>query len=90
MTGKIVSDLTRIVILPKTTAGRELLRMALPVAHGPDRADGELPDGSSIYDTDFDVLAVEVEQTNREYEAWCREVDRDREAFERWCKEQEK
>ena len=67
--------LPHVVILPQTQAGRSLLRMALPFAHDPARADGELPDGSSIYGTDFDTLAVEIEQMNAEYEAWCREQE---------------
>ena len=62
-----------VVILPRTKAGRELLRVVLPFAHDPDRPDGEFPDGSSIYGTDFDALAVEVEQMNAKYEAWRRE-----------------
>lgn len=59
-----------VVILPRTRAGRELLRAVLPVAHNPDRPDGELPDGSSIYDVDFDELAVECEKENEEFERW--------------------
>ena len=65
-----------VVILPRTEAGREMLRQALPFARGPDRPDGELPDGSSIYDVDFDALAVEVERMVTEYDAWCREQER--------------
>ncbi len=78
-----------VVILPRTTAGRKLLRDTLPFAHDPNRRDGELPDGSSIYDTDYDALAVECERDVKEYEEWCRECDRDNEAYEAWCRERE-
>ncbi len=63
------------IILPRTTAGRKLLRDILPFAHDPNRRDGELPDGSSIYDTDFDTLAVEAERDYDDYLAWCKERD---------------
>ncbi len=65
-----------VIILPRTTAGRTLLRGILPFADDPNRRDGELPDGSSIYDTDFDRLAVEVEQDCDDYMAWRKEQDR--------------
>lgn len=65
-----------IILLPRTTAGRKLLRGILPFAHDPNRRDGELPDGSSIYDTDFDKLAVEVERDYDNYLAWRKERDR--------------
>ena len=64
-----------IIILPRTAAGRELLRNGLPFARNPCRPDGELPDGTSIYNTDFDKLAKEVEGNERAYEQWCRELD---------------
>ena len=78
-----------IVILPRTEAGRELLRLVLPFAHDPDRPDGEFPDGSSLYNTDYDALAVECERDVKEYEEWCRECDRDNETYEAWCRERE-
>ena len=65
-----------VIILPRTTAGRTLLRGILPFAHDPNRRDGELPDGSSIYDTDFDRLAVEVEWDCDDYIAWRKEQER--------------
>ncbi len=65
-----------VIILPRTTAGQKLLRSTLPFAHDPNRRDGELPDGSSIYDTDFDKLAVEVERDCGDYLAWRKEQDR--------------
>ena len=65
-----------VILLPRTTAGRRLLRDILPFAHDPNRHDGELPDGSSIYDTDFDKLAVEVERDYDDYMAWRKEQDR--------------
>ncbi|GEM_PF-4861014 len=65
-----------VIILPRTTAGRTLLLGILPFTHDPIRRDGELPDGSSIYDTDFDRLAVEVEQDCDDYMAWRKEQDR--------------
>ncbi len=65
-----------IILLPRTTADRRLLRGTLPFAHDPNRRDGELPDGSSIYDTDFDKLAVEVERDCDDYRAWRNEQDR--------------
>ena len=65
-----------IILLPRTEAGRKLLRGTLPFAHDPNRRDGELPDGSSIYDTDFDKLAVEVERDCGDYLAWRKEQDR--------------
>ncbi len=65
-----------VIVLPQTTAGRKLLRDILPFAHDPNRRDGELPDGSSIYDTDFDRLAVEVERDYDDYMAWRKEQDR--------------
>ncbi len=58
-----------VVILPRTTVGRKLLRSTLPFAHDPNRRDGELPDGSSIYGTDFDELAHE-----RDYDGWVEEL----------------
>ena len=75
----------RILILPRTQAGRDLLRIILPVARWPG---GELADGSSIYGVDFDEMAIEAERTNTEYDAWCREIDRDYEAYQQWCREQ--
>ena len=56
-----------VVLLPRTAAGRALLRSALPLAHCPNRPDGELPngklpDGSSIYGLDFDAAAEETER----------------------------
>ncbi len=54
-----------VVLLPRTAVGRKLLRSALPLVHDPNRRDGELPDGSSIYDTDYDELAYE-----RDYDGW--------------------
>ncbi len=65
-----------IILLPRTTAGRRLLLDILPFAHNPNRRDGELPDGSSIYGTDFDKLAVEVERDYADYLAWRKERDR--------------
>ena len=72
-----MSNVTRlgVIILPRTTAGRKLLRGILPFAHDPNRRVGELPDGSSIYDTDFDKLAMEVERDYDDYLAWCKEQD---------------
>ena len=61
-----------VIILPRTKAGRDLLRLVLPAARGSDRPDGELPDGSSIYGVDFDELAVECERDFQAYEQWCR------------------
>ena len=71
------ATLAPIVILPRTKAGREMLRLALPAAFHPDRPDGELPDGSSIYNTDYDALAIECDQMAEDYERWCREQGRD-------------
>ena len=65
-----------IILLPRTAAGRKLLRDILPFTHDPNRCDGELPDGSSIYETDFDKLAVEVERDYNDYLAWRKERDR--------------
>ena len=62
-----------IILLPRTAAGRGLLRDLLPFAHDPNRRDGELPDGTSIYDCDFDKLAVELERDDDDYLAWCKE-----------------
>ncbi len=73
---KASSDPLSIILLPRTTAGRKLLRDTLPFAHDPNRRDGELPDGSSIYDTDFDKLAVEAERDYDDYMAWRKEQDR--------------
>lgn len=58
-----------VIILPRTVAGRDLLRLVLPFAE----TTGTLPDGSSIYETDFDAIAVEVDQMNAGYEAWHRQ-----------------
>ena len=65
-----------VVILPRTKAGREMLRQALPFARGPDRPAGELPDGSSIFWIDFDVLAIECDQMAEAYLQWRREQER--------------
>ena len=62
-----------IILLPRTEAGRRLLRALLPAAHHPSRPDGELPDGSSIYGTDFDALAEQGEHEFADFERWCRE-----------------
>ena len=66
-----------VVILPQTTAGRVLLRSVLPSSRNPCRPDGELPDGTSIYNTDFDKLAEDAERDLRAYEQWCREQNRE-------------
>ena len=66
-----------VVILPQTTAGRELLRSVLPASRNPCRPDGELPDGASIYNSDFDKIAEDAEKDLRAYEQWCREQDRE-------------
>ncbi len=66
-----------VVILLRTEAGRELLRLVLPAARSPDSPDGELPDGSSIFDIDFDEAAIQAEQDSKEYEAWCQERERE-------------
>jgi hypothetical protein len=47
----------RILFLPKTAAGRALLRGCLPYARN-----GQLPDGLSLYETDFDAYAAEFER----------------------------
>ncbi len=65
-----------VILLPRTTAGRRLLRGTLPFAQDPNRRDGGLPDGSSIYDTNFDKLVVEVERDYDDYMAWRKEQDR--------------
>ncbi len=62
-----------VIILPRTQAGRDLLRLVLPASRGSDRPDGELPDGLSIYNVDFDELAVECERDFQAYEQWCHE-----------------
>ena len=68
-----------IILLPRTEAGRGLLRDLLPFAHDPNRRDGELPDGSSIYDTDFDKLAVELERDYDDFlESYFTPEDEDR------------
>ena len=64
-----------IVLLPRTAAGRALLRDVLPAARSPDRPDGELPDGSSIYGLDFDAAAEEAERDFADFERWLREQD---------------
>ncbi len=64
-----------VVLLPRTDAGRALLRAVLPAARSLDSPDGELPDGSSIFGQDFDVLAVEAEQDFADFERWRREQD---------------
>ena len=61
-----------VVLLPRTDAGRDLLRDALPFARSPDRPDGELPDGSSIYGLDFDAAAEEAERDFADFERWRR------------------
>ena len=61
---------------PSTDAGRALLRDVLPAARSPDRPDGELPDGSSIYGLDFDAAAEEAEQDFVDFERWRQERDR--------------
>ena len=65
-----------VIILPRTEAGRGLLRSVLHAAFDPSRSDGELPDGSSIYGCDFDALAEEGERDYANYERWCREQGR--------------
>lgn len=65
-----------VVILPRTAAGRDLLRLVLPFAYHPDREPGELPDGSSIYGVDYDALAVEIDRESEAYDAGRRERDR--------------
>ena len=69
----VAETMSPVVILPRTQAGRDLLRLVLPAARGSDRPDGELPDGLSIYNVDFDELAVECERDFQAYEQWCHE-----------------
>ena len=64
-----------VVLLPRTDAGRALLRAVLPAARSPESPDGELPDGSNIYGLDFDVAAEEAEQDFADFERWRREQD---------------
>ena len=64
-----------VVLLPHTDAGRALLRDVLPATRSPDRPDGELPDGSSIYGLDFDAAAEEAERDFADFERWLREQD---------------
>ncbi len=64
-----------VLLLPRTAAGRALLRAVLPAAFSPDRSPGELPDGTSVYGCDFDALAEEVERDYAKYERWCQERD---------------
>ena len=68
----VAETMSPVVILPRTQAGRDLLRLVLPAARGSDRPDGELPDGSSIYGVDFDELAVECERDSQAFEQWRR------------------
>ena len=63
------------VLLPRTAAGWASFWAVFPFARSPDRPDGELPDGSSIYGLDFDAAAEEAEQDFAEYERWCQERD---------------
>ena len=65
-----------IIFLPRTDAGRSLLRSVLHAAFDPSRSDGELPDGRNIYGCDFDALAEEGERDYANYERWCREQGR--------------
>ena len=62
-------DSMNLILLPKTAVGRKLLRSTLASVHDPDRRDGELPDVSSIYGTDFDELAYE-----QNYDDWVEEL----------------
>ena len=65
-----------VILLPRTEAGRRLLRAVLPAAHNPCRPDGELPDGSSIYGKNYDALAEQGERDFADFERWCREQGR--------------
>ena len=64
-----------LILLPRTAAGWALLWAVFPAARSPDRPDGELPDGSSIYGLDFDAAAEEAEQDFADFERWHREQD---------------
>lgn len=59
--------MTNVIILPRTAAGRDLLRLILPTV---DWATGRLPDDSSIYGYDWDEAAVEAQRSAADYEAW--------------------
>ena len=72
-----------IILLPRTDAGRSLLRSVLHAAFDPSRPDGELPDGSSIYGSDFDALAERYEREFADFERWCREQGRGGESNDR-------
>ena len=65
-----------VLLLPRTAAGRALLRAVLPAAFSPDRSPGELPDGTSIYGCDFDASAEDADREYAKYERWCREQER--------------
>lgn len=62
--------MSKLIFFPQTDAGRALLRTALPFAKDPARRDGELPDGTSIYERDFDALARETERDYADFEEW--------------------
>lgn len=62
-----------VIILPRTAAGRDLLRLLLPAV---DWSTGLLPDGSSIYDCDWDETAVWVEHENAQFDAFLKEQGR--------------
>ncbi len=51
-----------IMILQRTETGWELLRLVLPFALGPDRPNGNFPDGSLLYNTDPDAVIVDYER----------------------------
>ena len=70
------SAMAGVILLPRTEAGRRLLCALLPATRSPLRPDGELPDGSSIFGTDFDALAEQGEREFADFERWCREQGR--------------
>ncbi len=63
-----------IIILPRTAAGRDLLRLILPDV---DWATGRLPDDSSIYGCNWDEAAVDAQQSAADYEVWYKAHGRD-------------
>jgi hypothetical protein len=61
----------RILTLPRTRAGRDVIRRAMAASGGA----WDFPDGSRADETDWDDLAVEIEWQIADFERWSRESE---------------
>ena len=66
-----MTDVTRVLKIPQTEAGKAHLRLCVKVCRG-----WEFPDGTNAADFDWDKAAIEAERDNEAYERWLIEQGR--------------